>query len=278
MGGLSKKAFITKTLTNDSHYPALIVNSGNLLFKTDILQPEEAETARIAADGVYQATRKTGALIAGVGSRDLAAGTAFLSQFHQPPHFTWLSLNLVHPSNRQPLFTPIHWQQVNGINIAVLALTDHTAPSAQGNDFLALPWQQSLPEVLAQVEQQADFVLLLSNYSLIDNQEIARHHRAIDLILQSGHAIGNRTPLVVNNTLIAQTETRGKYLGVLNVDWNGHGRWREGQPGAATPDDKPASTYSNRFIALKPSITNDPEVEAIVQQTKMRLDSHQAGR
>jgi len=276
LGGLSKKAFLTKQLAADSNRPALIVNSGNLLFPADVLPPENMAAAKITAAGVIEANQKMGGVVAGVGSRDLAAGISFLRQRHKPDGWSWVSLNLVDPGTGKPVLAPVLWRQVNGLKVAVLGLADHTAVRAEA-ETQALAWRDSLPAVLAEVQGKADFILLLSNYSLPDNQDIARSHDAIDLILQSGHVVGNMTPLLVNKTLIAQTETRGKYLGVLDVNWNGHGRWQEGEPSSPAATEGKTSVFANRFVALKLSVANDPEVEAVVRQTQRQLDQQRRG-
>jgi len=220
-----------------------------------------------------QAIRAMGGTLAGVGTRDLAAGLSFLQQHQKPPAFTWLSLNIVDPSTQKPLFTPVLRRQAGEMKIAVLALTDHTAFENKPGKFQVLNWRDILPDALAQARQDADFILLLSNYSFLENKEIARSCDTIDLILQAGHAVGNMAPILINRTLISQTETRGKYLGVMDIDWKGHGRWSEGSPSQQTAEKElPQSTYTNRFIALKPSIPNEPEVEALLQKTQERID------
>ncbi len=275
MGGLSKKASLIKQLGAEPGKSALVVNGGNLLFKTDALEPNALETAKIAADGIMQATRMMGGTMAGVGVRDLAAGIEFLRQYQTPPAFTWLSLNLVDPSTRKPLFTPVLLREVGGLKIAVLALTDHRALQNKSGDFQATPWREALPDALATLRQSADFILLLSNYDLAENQDIARTCTAIDLILQTGHVVGNMSPLLINQTLISQAETRGKYLGVLDIDWNGHGRWNEANTPQSQPKNGLPSTYANRFIALKVSMPNDPAVETVVQKTQQRIEKLQ---
>lgn len=276
MGGLSKKAFVIKGLVAEPGKPALVVNGGNLLFKTDTLEPNVREAATIAADGILQATRMTGGTMAGIGTRDLAAGLDFLRQYQRPQAFTWLSLNLVDPATRKPLFAPVLRHEMGGVKIAVVALTDHRVFQNKAGDFLALPWRETLPDALAGLKAQVDFILLLSNYDLAENQDIARTCTAIDLILQTGHAVGNMNPLQMNQTLIAQAETRGKYLGVLDIDWNGHDRWSEGNdPLPQLKKGQQPSTFANRFIALKVSTPNDPEVEALVQKTQQRIDKLQ---
>lgn len=275
MGGLSKKAFLLKKLGTDPGKSTLVVNGGNLLFKTDALEPKTLAATKTAADGIMQATRTMGGTMAGVGTRDLAAGIEFLRHYHTPPAFTWLSLNIVDPATGKPLFAPVLRQEVGGLKVAVLALTDHRALQNRGDTFQALPWRETLPEALARLRQDVDFILLLSNYDLAENQEIARTCTAIDLILQTGHAVGNMSPLQINQTLISQTETRGKYLGVLDIDWNGHGRWHEANSPPPQLKSGLPSTYAHRFIALKLSVPNDPDVEALVQKTQQRLDQLQ---
>jgi len=258
--------------------PALVVTGGNLLFERDQLAPEGAEAAKIGAHGVLQATQKMGATFAGIGSRDLAAGIGFLHQSQKPPAFTWLSANLLDPATRKPLFPPLLHRRAGGVKIAILALTDHTAVPKNSEAFLVADWRTSLPAALAKVEKEADFVLLLSNYSFSENQEIARTHGTIDLILQTGHAVGNMTPTPINKALLAQTEIRGKYLGVLDIDWNGHDTWNEGAPSPQGKQGQPPSTYANRFIALKQSLVSDPEIEVLVKQTQQRIDKLQPGQ
>ena len=275
MGGLSKKASLIKQLGAEPGKSALVVNGGNLLFKTDALDPNALETSKIAADGIMQATRMMGGTMAGVGVRDLAAGIEFLLQYQTPPAFTWLSLNIVDPSTHKPLFTPVLLREVGGLRIAVLALTDHRALQNKSGVFQATPWREALPDALATLRQSADFIVLLSNYDLAENQDIARTCTTIDLILQTGHVVGNMPPLQINQTLISQAETRGKYLGVLDIDWNGHGRWNEANTPQPQPKSGLPSTYANRFIALKVSMPNDPAVEAVVQNTQQRIDKLQ---
>ena len=272
-------AFLIKGLANDPQFPALVVTGGNLLFPADKLPPDTVETAKIAAEGVLQASQKMGSTFAGIGTRDLAAGITFLKQSQKPPAYTWLSLNIIDPATRKPLFTPVLYRQAGGVKIAILAVTDHTAFANEHGEFQVADWRISLPEALAKAGKEADCVLLLSNYSLAENREIAEKNGSIDIILQAGHAIGNMTPLVVNKALISQTEIRGRYLGVLDIDWNGRGKWNEGNPSSQVREkNQPASIYANRFIALKPSLSNDPEIEALVRQTQQRIDKGQHGQ
>lgn len=272
MGGLSKKAFLVHGLVNDAKYPAILLSSGNMLFKKSY-SSAEPDIAAIAANTVVQATRAMGGKVMGVGSLDLAAGVPLLESMHHPPDFSLLSANLVDPGTGKPLFTPISRATAGELRIAILGLTDHHAVSG-GTGFQVLPWQEVLGQALAEAQIGADFILLLSNYPLAENQEIARKFDKIDCILQAGHVIGNMVPIVINNTLISQTDVRGKFVGMLDIQWNGHGRWQEATI-ASTTAEANDSTFTNRFIALKMSMRNDPAVAAIVQQAQRRISQLQ---
>jgi 2',3'-cyclic-nucleotide 2'-phosphodiesterase (5'-nucleotidase family) len=268
LGGLSKKSFLVKELSRESLYPALLLSSGNMLFPRTV-PPEERAAARITAEGLVQATRAMGGTVMGVGSLDLSGGLSFLQSIHHPPDFTLVSSNLVHPDSETPLFAPVVHQRVGELRVAFVGLTDHTTVAA-GEGFKVLPWQQALEQRLAAVQEEADFILLLSNYPMAENQAIARKLATIDCIFQAGHVIGNVAPTRTRNALISQTDIRGKYLGVLDIAWNGRGLWAKGLTSAPEGKD---SRYRHRFVSLPISAHSDPEVEAIVKQTQRRLNS-----
>ncbi len=78
-------------------------------------------------------------------------------------------------------------------------------------------------------------------------------------------------PIIFDRTLLAQTDTRGRHLGVLDLTWQGHGPWRETTTGQASLSGPQSSTFTNRFIALTPALPDDPAMEALVRQTKARM-------
>ena len=141
------------------------------------------------------------------------------------PTFTLLSANLVDGKTLQPVFAPYTWSVAGKLRVAVIGLTDDQSVIVE-EGVRILPWKQVLESTLATVQSEADFILLLSNFSMAENQEIARSYDQIDCILQVGHVLGNKVPMVIKNTLISQTDIRGKYVGVLDIEWNGHRSWQ----------------------------------------------------
>lgn len=262
-------------MLNNGQGAGLYVESGNLLFKQETLPEATAAQETMAAEAIIRATAVMGGRVAGVGTRDLAAGVSFLHR-QDPASLTWISLNIVDRRSSTPLFSPVLFHQAGPLKVAILALTNHSPLEQRAETVTAVPWQDVLPGALEKIRPHADFIILLSDYPLEDNRMIARNHGAIDLILQSGQVMGNLPPMLVHNALIVQTAPRSQYLGVLDLDWNGPGPWVRELAGVPELNPGSGSTYRYQFIAVRTSLRPDPEVEALVQQTQRRIAQAQA--
>ncbi len=226
MGGLSKKIFTIKQLA-EKDVPQLVLDSGNLLFKKSRrkgTEVSEKERER-AAIFVQQLLRQQNALVA-VGIKDLAAGTDFMQQLEKQFSVRFLSVNLVDPDDRKPIFTPYRREKLGNKEVVVIGLTGQLRDSDPG-DLLVLSWKEVLPGVLAELTPSADIIILLSNYPAAENKIIAEQNPAIHLLFQAGSTSEKHQPEQVKNTLICQTGNRGKYQGVLDVHWLGQGAWYE---------------------------------------------------
>lgn len=265
-GGLAKKAAALKALGGET--PVLMLDAGNLLFKERALPPDAAEAAKVKARGILEANRKMGLAAAGVGVNDLAAGPEFLREI--AGDFRFLSANLVDRQSGRPLFPAYTTVQAGGLTVAILALT---APAAntEGKSYAVRPWREVLPALARQLRPRAHLVILLSNNKLNENRVIAEACPEIDLIFQSGYAMGNMPPAPVNNALITQNEVRGRYFGVLDIDRCGPGPWQKREPGAALSAGQ--SGYSQRFIVLNAEVREDQEMAGFVGDLARRINN-----
>lgn len=170
----------------------------------------------------------------GIGAHDLAGGISLLKDLQKRHGTVWLSINLVDPEKKQPLFTPYLIVKVGGLKIALFGLTDDQGEhNGTGNeegkekDYTILPWQDTLPKTLAEVSKKVDMTILLSSYPYQINKEIAENLDDLHIILESGYAAPTTEPYKFENTLISQTGTRGKYLGMMRIEWNKSGQWTD---------------------------------------------------
>lgn len=126
--------------------------------------------------------------------------------------------------------------------------------------YSVAPWQQVLPQLVAEIRPRVHILVLLSNNPLLENRKIAESCPGVDLIFQSGFARGNLPPLAAGSALINQTEIRGRYLGLLEIDWQGPGSWH--QRPVKTPFQ--GSSYTQKFINLNFDVQDDRSMTKMV--------------
>jgi len=209
---------------------ALFLDAGALLFDKSILPPgRHLNLAQINAEGIVEAYNVLGYEAVGISRIDLAAGVDFLMGLQKKSNFTWLSANLVDGKNSRPLFSPFIIKKKTGLRIAVLGLTGSGAANEpqERKNYLILPWQDLLPKFMEEISSQADFVILLSSLSPLENEQISQQFPNINIIIQAGMYSHNQNPVLANNTLICQTEKQGKYIGQLRINWKKNGTWTD---------------------------------------------------
>ena len=327
MGGLPKKAFQFETIRQTHPLPALTLDGGSLLFKTKRVTPGLAAQAKITAEGIIDAYNLMGYQAVGIARNDLAGGLAFLKQISGRAEFPLLSANVVYTSSGQAIFTPKVIRHVGTLAIGIIGITDPGLPSpfTAADDAEIIPWQKVLPGLVAELAPNCDMIILLSNQQLLQNKEIVQTVPGIHLIIQAGTSSANLAPIKINNTLIVQTASQGKYLGWMEIDWRANREWqddtlkeelalkkreltavsRKDKSAAETagPEDTkrdtialairkeqlveqiqgleaaivqknreyPTSSYSNHFIALDTNLPDNPQVMAVVEETKQRV-------
>ena len=198
------------------------------MFKKPDIAPLHLPPEKAQAEGIVAAMNSMHYSAAGVAAEDLAAGVDFLRDMQKAASFSWLSVNLQDTKRGKPLFLPHILHQVGDITIGVIGLTGPLKKN-QNSDLLAnisvLPWVDTLPKLINGIKEQVDMIILLSSYPESVNKVIAKRFKDIHLIIESGGKAGNKEPELINNTLLCRTMERGKYLGVLRIDWKKSATW-----------------------------------------------------
>jgi len=214
-------------LRESQELPILALDGGNLLFKQQKFSPGLLLQAKITAAGIIDSYNLMGYDAVAVGRNDLAAGISFLQEQAGRAKFTWLSANLVHNSNKKTLFSASLIRKVGNISVGVIGLTGYDGPIrfAESEDVVLLPWQEVLPDLVADLTGRCDLLILLSNVGSNQNNEIAETFPDIHLIIQSAPRAGNIAPHLNNKSLITQTGKQGKYLGWMTINWQKSKTW-----------------------------------------------------
>jgi len=205
----------------------VVVDGGGLLFKASTLAPELAPQEEAAAHGIAEAYRLMRYDAVGITAQDLAAGLPFLQVLARNNKVPWLSADLVERATGRPFFAPFLTQKTGNLAVGIFALTGSPATFRPSDKATVRPWPEIVPGVLAQLKS-ADLIILLSGLPTAENEALAQRYPGIHLIIQAGDdGASNQPPRQVNNTLMLQTEKQGKYLGVLDIQWNASKRWGE---------------------------------------------------
>lgn len=192
-----------------------------MLFKrrnTDNALPQDV----LSAEAILELYRIIGYDAMAVGPHDLTGGIELLvnSVVAGSP---WISANLVTTEDR-PVFPPWVIRHATGATIGILGLTS-AVPLPKG--YKIDKWEKTLPIYIQELFPVCDFIILLSNLDTATNEAIAKQYPQIHLIISADQRKGNLPPSLVRNTLITQTHTRGKYLGILKVNWTELKIWQE---------------------------------------------------
>ncbi len=224
MGGLSKKSFQIHSLIEQGKNNQLRLDAGNLLFKRPVIAKGPGQE-KLTAATIMQAYKKLHYDAVGVGPFDLSAGVQFLQNV-PVKGFPWISAN-VFDKEGKPLFRRWKNRTINGVNIAITALTG--AANTIPQDIQISSWDLVLPGLLEEMKSLPDnsFIILLSTLPAEENRLIAEKHPRINLILEADLHQRNSIPKQVNRTLFTQTEKQGKYQGILEILFGDERMWRQ---------------------------------------------------
>jgi hypothetical protein len=270
LGGLSRKGMQLKQIANKEAKPHLTLDAGNLLFKAEAIHAGLSTQDTMAAKTIGQAYSLMGYQAVAVGSQDLSAGIDFLRSVGQGATFTWLSANLVDQASHQPLFPASIRLQAGSVKATVIGLTGPTDLPAEAKATI-LPWEQVLPALLAAAGNATDLVILLSNLPDSENQRIAETTTSIHLIIQSGATVGAISPEPVRNTVLINTASLGKEMGIMEIDWQPGKGW--GVPRAELLAKKMAALDSLQWQLGK--YPTEPDPLTALQGQPDRLKAYQ---
>ncbi len=197
------------------------MDSGNALFKSTTL-PKNDDQQLIKAEGLIDIYDRMAFDAVNIGPQDLAGGISFLKDSVRSP---WISANF-YDSSELPVFPQYILKDFGSLKVAVVGVT--TSPRKLTKGYIYKDWQDILPGIISELENKAQFIVLLSTYPREINTAIAERYSNIRVIVSSDRSNGNLQPRLINNALLTQTADQGKYLGCLTLSkpqkpqWHNH--------------------------------------------------------
>ena len=249
--------------------PLLIVDSGNLLFKRRSSQ-SKTKPDMLAAQTIQRAYNAMGYDAVAVSVSDLAAGKM---QFENSEKikFPWISANIFDTAGRLR-FRPFIIKKIGETRIGIIGLTGSGRPE---NDSVVIKgWENPFRLQLRELISKSDMIVLLSNLTPAHNSAIVEAFPEVDLIFTANKNQGNLPPYVASNALITQTQSRGKYLGKLSLQYHPDRIW-SGNPLINQPRSQPikGNSFKANFIALKAKSPQSQEINLMVGELKEKINT-----
>lgn len=243
-----------------------MVDAGNLLFKKHRKAPFTTKEL-IGAQGILAAYAAMPYDAVALSSKDLAAGSTIINQ-SLADHFPWVSANVT-DSNGNSIAPPYIMREMAGLSIGIIGLTGTVSPALE--DFVIGDWQTALASQLVKLPATCNIVVVLSNLSEAANNTLSSEFQDVDIVITTTGRNRNLPPRIGHNTLFAQTESRGKYLGKLEIQWKPDGRWHTDPPQPLLDLRKRLSAIDIQLASLKKQETAD---SATSSKKHARMESY----
>lgn len=156
-----------------------------------------------------------------ISTADLSAGSDFFQRSTESA-FPWVAAN-VFDNKANRAFSPHVIKMIGDLVIGIIGLTGTSQNAVE--DFDITDWRQALQREITLLEKSCDILVVLSNLNSSENLEIQRDFKQVDIIVTADKNGKNIQPLVTPNSLLIQSGDRGKYLGKLDITWQGSSNW-----------------------------------------------------
>ena len=180
MGGLARKATVIDNLRAQG-FDVLILDAGNLLFKKESLGPgTPIEVGKLTAEIIINSFNQIGCHAFSPGSKDFAAGLKFIQEMQMLANFPFISANIT-DINGNRLFDPYIIVDIQGVSVGIIGIA---SKFIHPDIFIQDPIE-SLSNIIADVNNQSDFVVLMFDSDEADLSKLQNTSHPIDLVIRS---------------------------------------------------------------------------------------------
>jgi 5'-nucleotidase/UDP-sugar diphosphatase len=174
-----------------------------------------------------------------------------------------------HPLAAQSLYRETGMFELeNGLKVGVFGLIGKDAILSMGEtgDMQFLDQHETARQMINELKEQgADVIVALSHSGVVEDRELARAVHGIDVIVGGHSHTALFGPVLQGSTIIVQAGSLGMYLGQLELAYNSNTdkvrvhNEEDGQP---------------FLIPIDSSFDSDPEIDAMVQNYTLALNSY----
>ena len=201
----------------------LVLDSGDLLFKKYINPVPENEFGGMSekAQLMIESFNLMGYDAIGIGDDDLTLGKEFLLEISKKANFPFLSSNLFDEASGKNLFQLSLVKEVHGLRIGIFSLLSPdlfpniSDPRRKGLNIR--PPIETAQTMGKELKSKTDLIILLSHLGYAKDIELAQSVQGINIIVGGHTGINLVYPLVIKNTIILETASRGMFGARLDL-------------------------------------------------------------
>jgi 2',3'-cyclic-nucleotide 2'-phosphodiesterase (5'-nucleotidase family) len=158
---------------------------------------------------------------AGIGEDDLTLGKEFLLEISKKANFPFISSNLFDEASGKPLFQSSLIKEIHGLRIGIFSLfspdlfTNSSDPRRKGLNIR--PPIETVEAMVKELRGKTDLIILLSHLGYAKDIELAQNVQGINIVVGGHTGINLIYPVVIKNTIILQTASRGMFAAKLDL-------------------------------------------------------------
>jgi 2',3'-cyclic-nucleotide 2'-phosphodiesterase (5'-nucleotidase family) len=201
----------------------LVLDSGDLLFKrfSNPIPENESKGMREKAYLIIESFNLMGYDAIGIGEDDLILGKEFLLEISKKANFPFISSNLFDEVSGKLLFQSSLIKETHGLRIGILSLFSPeffkgpSDPRRRGLTFRSPV--ETAQAIVKELRPKTDLIILLSHLGYAKDIELAQTVQGINIIVGGHTGINLIYPVVIKNTIILQTASRGMFGARLDL-------------------------------------------------------------
>jgi 2',3'-cyclic-nucleotide 2'-phosphodiesterase (5'-nucleotidase family) len=207
----------------ESQKKVIVLDSGDLLFKrfSNPVPENELKGTSEKAHLIIQSLNLMGYDAVGIGDDDLTMGKEFLLEISKKAHFPFLSSNVFDEGSGKILFQSSLIKEIHGLRIGIFSLlspdlfNSSSDPRRKGINIQSPI--ETAQAMVKELKPKTDLIVLLSHLGYAKDMELAQTVQGINIIVGGHTGINLIYPVVIKNTIILQTASRGMYGARLDL-------------------------------------------------------------
>lgn len=270
LGGLARRATVIREIQEEveGERPVLVVDTGDTLHSSLLVESESAQGARKRAYGILDALGRMGYAAMSLGPRDLVGGHGNLVSASQDAGVRLLGANL-HVSPRRRPFHSYEIMDLDGLRVGLVGLStaEHcvqVSAAFRAAGVTASDPVEAASGSLKELEGKTDLVIILGNLRDDEIEGLAEDVEGAHLLLTGG-----RGPLILGeergDMLRYEPGSRGQLLIRLDVALRGEGRLVDRRSRRDPRVSGAGGVVSSRPIILEEHVAEDPSIVSLIE-------------